>query len=116
MELFAAGWGASAGAALEGMLLLGIAGRHTGALAVPIGTQIVIFPPLLWVAEDLVSLVDLLELNLRTRLLLGLDHVRMVFAGKRAESFADVVFGGRLGHPEGFVVVLELNGHICQST
>ena len=67
----------------------------------------------LGIAQNVVGLRDGLELFFR-RLIPGI-HVRMVFARKFAESFADVLGGGRFPYAKYFVVVLfRRGGHRCR--
>ena len=80
-----------------------------GVRVVPVGSELVVFFPLLRVAQDLVGLIDFLELLLGGFFVLG--DVRMVLAGHFAERLLDVGGAGVAGDSEDFVVIFECGGH-----
>jgi hypothetical protein len=65
---------------------------------------LVILGPLIRVAQDLVSLVDLLETLLATRVT-RID-VGVTFAGEPAKGALDLFFAGISTYAEGLVIVL----------
>ena len=73
----------------------------------PVGAKLVVFLPLGGIAQDLVRLVDLLELGLG-RLVARID-VRVMLAGQLPERLLDLFVGGRLGHAERPVIILEVH-------
>src|SRR5439155_11731267 len=75
----------------------------------PIRAEFIVALALLWVAEDFVGFVDLLELFLGGLLVLG--HVGMVLAGQLAKGFLDLFVAGITRHSEGGVVIFEFNRH-----
>ncbi len=97
--------------AARGRLVL-IAARvlKISSALLPVAAQRVVGLALLRVAQDLVSLGDLLELLLGF-FLLGRVDVGMPLAGKLAIRRLDLFSGRALGHAERLVVVLIRNGH-----
>src|SRR5687767_8786206 len=84
--------------------------RLKSSRLVPVRAQLVIFFPLLRIAQDLVSLVELLEFLLGHPLVLV--DVGMVFAGQLAKRLLDFVVARRLGNAQGFVIISELDCHL----
>ena len=70
--------------------------RLKPARLVPIRSQLVVFPALLGVAQDLIRFVELLEFFFRDRLVLV--DVGMVFARQFAERLFDLVVGRSFGN------------------
>ena len=73
----------------------------------PVGAELVVFPPLLGIAEDLVGLVDLLEARL-SALVAGVD-VGMVLPGQFPVRLLEFLLGCGLRHTERRVVILEFH-------
>ena len=87
-----------------------LSGRRPETSAfLPIRVEFIVALALLWVAEDFVGFVDLLELFLGGLLVLG--HVGMVLAGQLAKGLLDLFVAGITRHSESGVVIFELNGH-----
>ena len=83
--------------------------RESVAGMLPVGTILVVLLPLFGIAQDLVSLVDLLELLLGGLLVLG--QIGVMLAGKLAEGTLDLVSRGGFGDPQGLVIIAELGSH-----
>src|SRR5206468_2075974 len=75
----------------------------------PVGPQLVILLALRGIAQNLVRLIDLLELLLRT--LLGLGHVGMILPGQLAKGLFDLLFTRLPRHAQHFVIIFKLNRH-----
>src|SRR5438552_1236756 len=80
------------------------------ALPIPIGSKLIIFLPLLRVAQNLVRFVDFLEFFFGGFLVLG--HIRVVLARQLAKSAANFVLARRFRHTERLVIISTLNGHL----
>jgi len=76
---------------------------------VPVFSQLVILPPLIRVAENLVGLVDFLESAFGTRFVFG--DIGVIFACQFPKCLLDFSVARVLGHTENIVVIFELNGH-----
>src|SRR5882724_9881317 len=87
--------------------------RLESARSVPICAELIVFCTFLRVAQYLVRFVDLLKFFLSSRLVLG--DVGMMLARQFAKSAANLIFGGRLGHTQGLVIISELYGHSLSS-
>ena len=68
-------------------------------------TELVVGLALLRVRQHLVGLFDLLELLFGFLGLVPLIAVRVILHGQFAVGLLDLVFGGRLGHPEHFIKI-----------
>ncbi len=80
------------------------------ARPIPIGSKLIIFLPLLRVAQNLVRFVDFLEFFFGGFLVLG--HIRVVLARQLAKSAANFVLARRFRHTERLVIISKLNGHL----
>jgi len=87
------------------------AARGRRSLALPIGTELVVFRALFRIGEHLVSFVDFFEL-LRRLFLAGLRmEIRMMLARQAAIGLLDLVRRGTLLHAEDGVIVFKLDRH-----
>src|SRR5688500_18267988 len=84
--------------------------RLKSSRLVPVRTQLIIFFPLFRIAEDFVSLVELLKFLLRRPLVLV--DVGMVFARQLAKRPLDFVVARCLGNAQRFVIISELDCHL----
>jgi hypothetical protein len=83
-------------------------GRALGVLvAIPVGSELVVFLALFGVGEDLVGLVDFLEFGFSFAVV-GVE-VGVVLAGQFTEGGLDLFFGGGLFYAEYVVVVFVLH-------
>src|SRR2546423_13292926 len=87
--------------------------RLKSARLIPVGAQFVVFLPLFRIAQDLVSLINLLKFLFRGRLVLV--DVGMILARELSERFANLIVARRFRNAERFVVISELNCHLGQS-
>src|SRR5215471_3741752 len=96
-----------------GLLSLPLWWRLETSGPIPIGSKLIVFLPLLRVAQDLVRFVDFLEFFFGGLFVLG--HVRVVLARQLAKSAANLVLARRFWHTERFVIISKLNGHWLSS-
>src|SRR6202030_185537 len=76
---------------------------------IPISTELVVFFPLLRIAQDFVGFIQLLEFFFRGRLVFV--DVGMVLARQLAKRLLDIVVTGGLGNAQRLVVISKLNSH-----
>src|SRR5207302_6524778 len=79
----------------------------------PARTEFVVLLSLVGITQDLVGLVDLLEPLLR--LLVALVDVGVMLARQLAKGAVNLLGGGRSGHTQRRVVVLEGRGHLSRT-
>ena len=60
--------------------------RLKSSRLIPIRAELIVFLPLLRIAQNFVSFIDLFEFLLRRGLVLGLRHVGMVFRARACET------------------------------
>src|SRR5688572_26693646 len=84
--------------------------RLKSSRLVPVRTQLIIFFALLRIAQDFVSLVELLEFLLRRPFVL--IDVGMVFARQLAKRLFNFVVAGCLGNAQRLVIISELDCHL----
>src|ERR1700745_203640 len=75
--------------------------RLEPARPVPIRPELVVFLPLLWVAQYLVGFINLLKFFFRRLFILG--DIGMIFPRQLAKRATDFVLGGRFRDTERFV-------------
>ena len=85
------------------------AGAVAGVWIVPVGSELVVFFPLLGIAQNFVGLIDLLELGFGCFFVLG--GVGMVETSQFAEGLLDLVRAGIACDAKGGVVVFKFGGH-----
>ena len=66
--------------------------RPARSRLIPIRTQFVVFPALLWIAQHFVRFVDLLELRFRPFLVFR--HIRVILARQLPKRLLDVIVTG----------------------
>src|SRR5204863_1433833 len=93
-----------------GLLSLPLWWRLETARPIPIGSKLIVFLPLLRVAQNLVRFVDFLEFFFGGFFVLG--HIRVVLARQLAKSTANLVLARRFRHTERLVIISKLNGHL----
>src|SRR5262249_41065205 len=96
-----------------GLLSLPLWWRLEPTRPIPIGSKLIVFLPLLRVAQDLVRFVDFLEFFFGGFFVLG--HIRMVLARQLAKSAANLILARGFRHTERFVIISKLNGHWLSS-
>src|SRR5262245_51859267 len=85
----------------------GTAGGSRLLVHPPIRSELVVFLPLGWIAQDLVGFVDLFELRFRS--LVARIHVGMMLARELAERLLDLFVGGGFHHAKRRVIVFEVH-------
>jgi len=80
----------------------------------PIRAELIVFAPLLGIAQHFVGLVDLLELRLSRDFVLR--HVGVMNARQFTKRLLDLIRRGRARHAQNFVIIFELDGHDETST
>ena len=85
--------------------------RLESARLVPVRSQLVVFLPLLRIAQDLVGFVDLFEFFFR-RLLIFRD-VRMMLARQLSERLLNLVGARRFRNAERLIIISELDCHFA---
>src|SRR5436305_13634354 len=96
-----------------GLLTLPLRRGLETAWPVPIGPKLIIFRPLLRIAQDLVRFVDLLEFFFGNLFILG--HIRVVLARQLAKSAANFLLIRGFRHAECLVIISKLNWHLLSS-
>src|SRR5205807_703704 len=91
----------------------GAAGALPLLVFLPARTELVVLLSLVGITQDLVGLVDLLEPLLR--LLVALVDVGVMLARQLAKGAVNLLGGGRSGHTQRRVVVLEGRGHLSRT-
>src|SRR5436305_674583 len=99
--------------AAAGLLTLPLRPGLETAWPVPIGPKLIIFLPLLRIAQDLVRFIDLLKFFFGKLFILG--HIRVVLARQLAKSAANFLLIRGLRHAECLVIVSKLNWHLLSS-
>src|SRR5204863_2633376 len=74
-----------------------------------ISAELIILFPLLRITQHFVGFVDLLKFLLRHLFILG--YIWMVFPRQLTKRGANLIFARGFTHPEGLVIISELNWH-----
>ena len=86
--------------------------RLKSARLIPIRAKLVVFLPFLRVAQDFVSLVDLLKFLFRRLFILG--HIRVIFARELPESAANLFVTRRFRDAQCLVIITKLHRHLVR--
>ena len=87
--------------------------RLKPAWLIPIRTELIVFFPLLRIAQNFVCLVDLFELFLGRRFVFR--DIRMMFPRQLAKGGANLIVACRFWNAECFVIISKLNRHRPES-